>query len=338
MSIQFHNIMKLSIRTGGAVLCALAISASAQTKPADLMIPHLEKRGLATQMIVDGKPFLILGGEPPTSAPSNLEYLRYMDEVMVATHHNTTAIAIGWNWIEMQKGKFDFKIVDAAIKDAKQYGLRVVLLWFGSWKNGQSNFAPPWVKADQEQFPRAQIQKGQTAENLSTFSQNNWEADARAFAALMRHIREVDRSHRVIMAQVENEIGTFGDSRERSPMANNAYAAPVPAELMDYLQKHKTELHPDLNKVWEAAGFKTAGTWEEVFGRNPQGEEIFMAWSYARFVEHVAEAGKKEYPVPMFVNVWGTTGWGKSPRGEAIDHVLDVWRAAAPHGSGGSAA
>ena len=324
--------MKFTIRTGAAVVCALAIPAAfAQTTPADPSIPHLEKRGLATQLIVDGKPFLVLGAEPPTSAPSNLEYLRYMDEVLAATHQNTAAIAVGWSWIEPEKGKFDFKIMDAAIKDAKQIGQRIVLVWFGSWKNGVSSFAPLWVKADQDQFPRAQIGAGRTAEALSPFSENNWEADARAFAALMRHIREVDRSHRVILVQVENEIGTFGDSRERSPMANAAYAAPVPAELLNYLQKHKNELHPDLLKVWDTAGFKTSGTWEEVFGRNPQGEEVFMAWSYARFVEHVAAAGKKEYPVPMFVNVWGTTGWGKSPRGEAIDHVLDIWRAGAPH-------
>ena len=146
----------------------------------------------------------------------------------------------------------------------------------------------------------------------------------------MRHIREVDRSHRVIMVQVENEIGIFGDSRDRSPLANKAFAAPVPAELMDYLQKHKDELHPDLRKVWEAAGSKTSGTWEEVFGKGPEGDEIFMAWNYARYVNRVAEAGKKEYPVPMFVNVWGTQGWGKGPRGEAIDHVHDIWRAGAP--------
>jgi hypothetical protein len=323
--------MKLSILSGLAVACALAIPAAfAQTKPADPSIPHLEKRGLATQLIVDGKPFLALGAEPPTSAPSNLKYMRYMMEVQAATHQNNSAIAIGWSWIEPVKGKFDFTIPDAMIKDAKETGQRIVLVWFGSWKNGVSSFAPLWVKADQDNFPRAQIGGGRTPEALSPFGVNNWEADARAFAALMRHIRESDSSHRVILAQVENEIGTFGDSRERSPLANKAYAEAVPAELMDYLQKHKGELHPDLLKVWETAGAKTAGTWEEVFGKNAQGEEIFMAWAYARFVQHVAEAGKKEYPVPMFVNVWGTTGWGKSPRGEAIDHVLDIWRATAP--------
>jgi len=323
--------MKLSIRTGGALACALAISASGQTKPADPSVPHLEKRGLATQLIVDGKPFLVLGAEPPTSGPSNPEYLRYMFEVQAATHQNSSAIAMGWAWIEPEKGKFDFHLVDLMIEDAKKTSQHIILVWFGSWKNGVSGFAPLWVKADQDQFPRAQVgPQARTAENLSTFSANNWEADARAFAALMRHIREVDKSHRVILVQVENEIGIFGDTRDRSPLANQAFAAPVPAELMDYLQKHKGELHPDLLKVWEAAGSKTSGTWEEVFGKGTPGDEIFMAWNYARYVGHVAEAGKKEYPVPMFVNVWGIQGWGKGPAGEAFDHVLDIWKAGAP--------
>ena len=334
LSIQFHDIMKLSIRTGGAVACALAISAYAQTKPADPAIPHLEKRGLATQLIVDGKPFLVLGAEPPTSGTSNPEYLRYMFEVQAATHQNSSAMAIGWAWIEPEKGKFDFRLVDAMIQDAKKTSQRIVLVWFGSWKNGVSSFAPLWVKADQDRFPRALVRQGaaaETAENLSTFSENNWQADGAAFAALMRHIREVDRSHRFILVQVENEIGIFGDTRDRSPLANQAFAANVPAELMDYLQQHKAELQPELLKVWAAAGSKTSGTWEEVFGKGPQGDEIFSAWHYARYVEHVAAAGKNEYPIPMFVNVWGIEGWGKGPAGEAFDHVLDIWKAGAPH-------
>jgi len=326
--------MILSIRAGGAVVCALAISAAyAQTRPADSAMPHLEKRGLATQLIVDGKPFLVLGAEPPTSAPSNLEYLRYMFSVMANTgHQNTAAIAVGWNWIEPEQGKYDFRIVDAMIEDARQIDQRIVLVWFGSWKNGLSSFAPAWVKADQDRFPRAQIRDGISLETLSTLSQNNWEADARAFAALMRHIREVDRTHRVIMAQVENEIGILGDSRDRSPVANKAFAAPVPAELMDYLQKHKDALLPEFRKVWEAAGFKTSGTWEEVFGKGPKGVEIFMAWNYSRYVNRVTESGKKEYPIPMFVNVWLGNDWGLNgyPRGEAEDHVQDIWRVGAP--------
>ena len=102
--------MRLSIRTGGAIVCALAVSAAyAQTRPTDQSVPHLEKRGLATQLIVDGKPFLVLGQEPPTSGASNLEYIKYMLQVQADTHTNTADLAIGWNWIEREKGKYDFK-------------------------------------------------------------------------------------------------------------------------------------------------------------------------------------------------------------------------------------
>jgi hypothetical protein len=253
-----------------------------------------------------------------------------MYATMAATHQNTGAMAIGWNWIEPEEGRYDFRILDAIIKGAGEFGQHVVLLWFGSWKNGQSNFAPPWVKADQGRFPRAQIQNGQSAENLSTFSANNWEADARAFAAVMRHIRAVDKTHRVILVQVENEIGIFGDTRDRSVAANRAFAAPVPVELTDYLRQHPDDLHPEFRKVWAAAGSRTSGTWAEVFGGGSPGDEIFMAWSYACYVNHVAAAGKKEYPVPMLVNTWGVKGWGNGPHGEAIDHVHDVWKAGAP--------
>jgi len=124
----------------------------------------------------------VLGAEPPTSGASNLEYLKYMLQVQADTHQNTSDIAVGWNWIEPQKGKYDFKIVDAIIEDARQIGQRIVLVWFGSWKNGDSGFVPVWVKADQDGFARAQVGQGKSVECLSTLSQNNWEADARALA------------------------------------------------------------------------------------------------------------------------------------------------------------
>ena len=143
-----------------------------------------------------------------------------------------------------------------------------MLLWFGSWKNGLSSYPPDWVKKDFERFPRVQITGGRSIELLSPFSDANRDADARAFAALMRHVKEVDgRQHTVIMIQVENEVGMQGDSRDRSPVAKKAYEGPVPKELMDYLQQHKDTLIPELRQVWEAAGFKTSGTWEEVFGK-----------------------------------------------------------------------
>ena len=313
------------------LICALA-TATAYSQA----LPHMEKRGEATQLIVDGKPFLALSGELANTAPSDLDYMQRIFPILAKqVHLNTVLTALAWAWIEPQEGKFDFHFADAALENANRNNLRIVWLWFGSWKNGQSNFAPAWVKANQDRFPRAQIQNGKGIEILSTLSENNQQADARAFAALMRHVRDVDKNHRVIMVQVENEVGLLGDSRDRSPEAAAAFGKPVPAEFMDYLQKHKDTLLPEFRKIWETAGFKTSGTWTEVFGKGVQTDEIFMGWNYARYVDKVTEAGKRAYNIPMFVNAWlnapADKGPGDYPSGGPQAHMHDIWRAGAPH-------
>jgi hypothetical protein len=191
------------------------------------------------------------------------------------------------------------------------------------------------VKGNFERFPRTQIVGGKSIELLSPFSDANRDADARAFAALMRHIKEVDgREHTVIMIQVENELGMVGDSRDRSPVADQSFAGPVPKELMEYLQQHKEGLIPELRQVWEAAGFKPSGTWEEVFGKGRVTDEIFMGWYFARYVGRVAEAGKAEYPIPLYLNAY-TSGFTQADRpvhasGSPMPDLMDVWRVGAP--------
>ncbi|PJF38504.1 MAG: glycoside hydrolase family 42, partial [Phototrophicales bacterium] len=110
--------------------------------------------------------------------------------------------------------------VDEMIYEARRHGLRLILLWFGTWKNGMSSYAPAWVKRDFRRFPRVKIHDGQLVEILSTFSTETRDADARAFAELMRHLKTIDGDdHTVIMVQVQNEVGVLGDSRDRSPIA-----------------------------------------------------------------------------------------------------------------------
>jgi hypothetical protein len=315
-----------------ALLCWLAPGANAQTAA----LPHLEKRGQAVQLTVDGKPFLVLGGELSNTVSSDIARMEAIWPMLAnQVHMNTVLTGVSWDWIEPEEGKFDFSLVDQLIEGARRNNVRIVWLWFASWKNGLSSFAPAWVKAAQDRFPRAQIRGGRTVEILSTLSRNNLEADARAFAALMRHTREIDTTHRVIMAQLENEVGILGDARDRSPAANEAFAGQVPKELMDYLVKHRQDLLPEFRQVWEAAGAKSSGAWEQVFGSGPKAEEIFMGWHYARYINAVAEAGKKEYPIPMFVNAWivqpEDKGPGDYPSGGPQDHMHDVWRSGAPH-------
>ena len=355
--------MKLRILFGFTLICGLALvasrcnSRSVSTASAS-QIPHLQKQGTATQLIVDGKPFPVLAAELTNNSATSVEYMKPVWSKLVEAKVNTALAGVAWNRIEPQEGKFDFTNLDGVIRDARSHNLHLVLLWFASWKNGLSSYPPDWLKKDFERFPRAQIVGDNTAwpaiamseaertqvtgrmtiELLSPFSDANRDADARAFAALMRHVKEVDgQQHTVIMIQLENEVGMQGDSRDRSPAADKAFAGPVPQELMDYLQKHKDSLIPELRKVWEATGFKTSGTWQEVFGKSRPTDEIFMAWYFARYIGRVVEAGKAEYPIPMVTNC-PQIGFGTAPAplrgggqsGGAMPDAMDIWRAGGP--------
>jgi hypothetical protein len=106
--------------------------------------------------------------------------------------------------------------VNGVLQEARRNNLKLVLLWFGSWKNGLSSYAPYWVKKDYKRYPRIRLQGGKSIELLSTFGEASRDADARAYRALMRHIRETDgQQHTVLAMQVENEVGVLRDSRDR---------------------------------------------------------------------------------------------------------------------------
>ena len=344
---------KLRILFCGTCMCSLALAASQGNSASD--IPHLRKQGTATQLIVDGKPFLMLAGELRNNSATSIDYVRPLWPKIAESKLNTVLTGVSWAQLEPQEGKFDFSVLDTVIRDARSYNLHLVLLWFATWKNGLSSYPPDWVKRDYERFPRAQMVGDNTPwpvfggprhpvtgplsiELLSPFGEATREADARAFAAMMRHIKEVDgRDHTVLAIQVENETGMQGDTRDRSPLANKAFAGPVPKELMDYLGQHKDTLIPELRKVWEATGFRTSGTWEEVFGKVRAADEIFMAWNFARYIGRVVEAGKAEYPIPMITNC-PQEGFGRAPAplkgggqsGGAMADAFDIWRAGGP--------
>ena len=261
--------------------------------------PTLRRQGDTVQLVVDGKPFLMLGGELNNSSSSSLAYMAKIWPHMNDLHANTVVTPVSWEQIEPEEGVFDFSLVDGLILEARKHNLHLVLLWLASWKNGMSSYQPLWVKADYRKYPRATRQDGSPIQVLSTLSENNWKADANAFAALMRHLRDYDQhDHTVLMAQVENEVGILGDSRDRSAAADKAFSGPVPQELMRHLVKDDKDLVPEFRALWMKAGQKPSGTWEEVFGTGPKTDEIFMAWNYARYVDHVAAAGKAAYPIP----------------------------------------
>ena len=295
-------------------------------------LPHLRKQGTATQLIVDGQPFLVRGGELGNSS-GEPDYLRSSWAKLQAMNLNTVLAPVYWDVIEPEEGKFDFATLDGLLRDAQAARMKLVLLWFGSWKNSMSCYAPAWVKRDQARFPRTQDSAGRGQEILSPFAAANRAADLQAFTALMRHLKANDPDHTVVMVQVENEIGMIPEARDHSPAAEQAFAAPVPAALLDYLEKNRAQLAPELAATWAAAGGKKSGTWAEVFGGAPAGEEIFMAWHFAAYTQEIAAAGKAELPLPMFANAaLIRPGYqpGQYPSAGPLPHLIDVWRAAAP--------
>src|ERR1035437_5698619 len=225
---------------GACLVGSLARVARAQTNPADPAVPHLEKRGRATQLMVDGKPFLALGGELSNTVSSDTDRMKVVWPLLAGkVHMNTVLTGVSWDWIEPEEGKYDFRLVDQLVESARQNNVRIVWLWFASWKNGLSSFAPAWVKAAQDRFPRTQIRGGKTIEVLSTLSRNNVQADARAFAALMRHTREVDQPARVIMVRWETEAGWLAAAPDPSRAAGVPSANRVPKKWRALLAKQK---------------------------------------------------------------------------------------------------
>ncbi|MBB3348632.1 DUF5597 domain-containing protein [Sphingomonas sp. BK069] len=311
---------------------ALLVGTVAQAQSTDA--PHLERRGKATQLIVDGKPFLVLGGELHNSSSSDLAYMAPIWPRLKSMNLNTVLAPVAWETIEPQEGRFDFSNVDGLLRGARAQNLRLVLLWFGAWKNTYSSYVPAWVKRDQTRFARAQTSDGRGTERLSPFSRTTRDADARAFGKLMRHLRAVDGAqHTVLMVQVENEVGVIPESRDHSAAAGAALAAAVPEPLLRYLAANRSTLHPTLRTAWETAGARTAGTWREVFGDQSMTDSLFMSWAYATFIEGVTAAGKAEYRLPMFTNaalIRPNYEPGQYNSGGPLPFAIDVYKAGAP--------
>ena len=291
-------------------------------------LPHIQMLNGTGQLIVNGHPFLILGGELGNSSSATSAQADAIIPKLASMHVNTVLIPVAWEQLEPKENNFDFGILDHWMEVARAHKMHLVLLWFGSWKNAFSNYAPAWVKSDIKRFPRAESAEGRPLEILSTLSAETRRCDSRAFAALLRHVREKDSDRQtVLMVQVENEVGYLGQGRDRSPEANRLFRGRVSDALLRALAAKRAQLSPELASHLNEHG----QSWPEVFG--DAANEVFMAWNYASYIEAVTHAGKGEYALPMYVNAQLPGPFeraGEYPSGGPHPYYLEAWRAAAP--------
>lgn len=305
----------------------LCVCLAAGARPQEMPTARIENG--ASQFLVRGKPFLMLAGELGNSSAGTAAEADTILPRLAALHFNTVLMPVAWNEIEPEEGRFDFSVPDHWIDVARREHLHLVFLWFGSWKNAFSEYAPVWVMANPQRFPREMSAEGLPLGILSPLGEETMQADARALAALMRHVKQIDAAQQtVLMVQVENEIGYLGvGGRDRSELADRHFAGEVPPELVRALQANRERLMWQITEDFNPAG----KTWKAVFG--DAADEVFMAWEYGRFVNTVAAAGKKEYALPMYMNAQLPAPLeqaGSYPSGGPYPRTQVIFRAAAP--------
>ena len=307
--------------------------------------PCITEKGDQKVLLVDGKPFIMLAGEVHNSDSSSPAYMEQIWKIADDLGMNSLLLPVTWEMVEPVEGEFHFEILDQLIDQAREHGMKIGLLWFGSFKNAECMYAPEWVKRDLERFHRGQIVKGKNKAGrkvsptlpvtipyttISYLSENAMQADARAFGKMMQHVREYDEAYgTVITVQVENETGLLGNAREVSDEADAAFAGEVPQEFASYMRSHTEYMEEDVRAAVEAGAEKSS--WSEVFGA--VAEEIFSAYHVASFVEYVAKAGKDAYNLPMTVNCWldkAADTPGDYPSGGPVARVHEVWDYCAP--------
>jgi beta-galactosidase GanA len=311
--MKYARFFLRSIVSGVVAAATLAGTSAGFAQAAANPMPKLVEKDGRWALMVDGAPYLILGDQVNNSSA----WPGMLPEVWPAVdklHANTVEAPVYWEQMEPVQGKFDFSVVDALLAGAREHKVRLVLLWFGTWKNGSGHYEPEWVKRDAVKYPRVTGPKGEVRDTMSPFGEATLAADKAAFVALMRHLKVADARHTVIMVQVENEINAYGSQRDYAPEAVKAFEGQVPAEFA-------------------AAMHVKPGTWTEAFGA--EAENTFQTWSIARYVEQVAKAGMAEYGIPLYLNhslenPLATPKEGRLAWPAMTDHVLNIWKAVAP--------
>jgi hypothetical protein len=270
---------------------------SQMTKP----LPQVVRVSGHPRLMVDGEPFLILGLQWACESCFSVEEMNPLFSHAARMGCNTAVTPLYWREVEPQPGEFDFDMLDERLAQARANGLRLVLLWFATWKNAHAFYAPDDIQNESERYPRAHDRVGRPLRSLCPSSDGTWQRDRRALVAVMEHLREVDEARTVILFQLENEPGIMGSDRCYCPACNARFEA---------------------------------GDWEEEWGAHAA--EAFSVASVQGYIDRLAAEAQAIYPIPLYVNVWlsglaGSRPGRDYPSGGAVSHMLAFARQQLPH-------
>src|SRR5208337_2478732 len=219
-----------------AALVVTSVVATLHAQVKEHPIPRVMKKDGRYALLVEDAPYLMLGAQVHNSS----DWPAMFPKVWPAMEYlnvNTVEIPVYWEQFEPRPGQYDYSAIDTLLAEARQHRVHLVLLWFGTWKNGSQHYMPEWMKLDPGRYSHVTNKDGELVDSPSPFSTASLDADTRAFTAFMRRLKDADPERTVIMVQVENETGTWGTLRDYSPAANMLFESPVPSEVLKAMNK-----------------------------------------------------------------------------------------------------
>ena len=270
-------------------------------------------------IVVCGQPRLILYGETLEEVmthPADVPYYGDQFDKWKRQGLNTVAAILQWNAFEPRKDAYEYAMIDGLIEAAKERNMHLIIVWFGTWRNLQSNYVPRYVWDEKIAFPALKQDGKPENGGISPFATKCADRDGLALKALLARAAQKDPGHQVLIAvQVENEMPCYADF---SQAANEHMGEQVPKALLEYLKANDTPKHDPAKLGWftwsryHGNGSKTSGTWEEVFGRQPwpnDARKALGAYYTGKYIEIVVRKAKESLNIPMYANAW----CGESP-------------------------
>lgn len=273
----------------------------------------------------NGSPFMVVGVQAHNSSTGTL-LIQKAIRVVKEYGGNCLEAPVYWYRLEPEKDRYDMSLVKELIDETREAGLKLIILWFGTSKNGHPNYVPEYIKQDSGTYYIAKGPDGAPVASLSPHCMRTLERDERAFGKLMGFLKEYDEETQTVLAvQIENEMGYANTDMDYSKEAAAAYMQEVP-NCLKGIALEDSGIDSLRNSI-------SISPWRKQFGR--YAHEAFSAWHHAKYIGQIAKTGKQIYGLPMFTNVMvGENGYEEAGlcynAGAAVGRVLDIWKAGAP--------